>query len=43
MSGPDLDLFAARLREARALRRMSLQDVAGASGFTKSHVWELEK
>lgn len=41
--GPDLDLFAARLREARRLRRMTLQDVADASGFTKSHVWELEK
>ena len=43
MSGPDLDLFAARLRETRAQRRMSLRDVAEASGFTKSHVWDLEK
>lgn len=42
MTSPDLDLFAARLREARTLRRMTLQDVADASGFTKSHVWELE-
>lgn len=40
--GPDLDLFAARLRETRKLRRMSLQDVADAASFTKSHVWELE-
>lgn len=39
---PDLDLFAARLKDVRTLRRMSLQDVADASGFTKSHVWELE-
>lgn len=28
---------------ARAHARMSLQDVADASGFTKSHVWEVEK
>lgn len=35
-------LFASRLRETRDLRRMTLQDVADASGFTKSHVWELE-
>jgi len=40
--GPDLGLFAARLRETRELRRMTLQDVADASGFAKSHVWELE-
>lgn len=36
-------LFAARIVETRKLRRMSLDDVAVASGFTKSHVWELEK
>lgn len=40
--GPDLDLFASRLKDVRTLRKMSLQDVADASGFTKSHVWELE-
>lgn len=40
--GPDMDIFAARLKDTRQLRRMSLQDVADASGFTKSHVWELE-
>lgn len=28
---------------ARKRARMSLQDVADASGFTKSHVWELEQ
>lgn len=39
---PDLDLFATRMKDTRQLRRMSLQDVADASGFTKSHVWELE-
>lgn len=45
MSGayePDMALFAARIAETRKLRRMSLDDVAVASGFTKSHVWELE-
>jgi transcriptional regulator with XRE-family HTH domain len=41
--GPDIDLFATRIRETRKLRRMSLQEVADASDFTKSHVWELEK
>lgn len=40
--GPDLGLFADRLRETRELRRMTLQDVADASGFAKSHVWEIE-
>lgn len=43
VSKPDLELFAARLSETRALRRMSLQDVADASGFAKAHVWRLEK
>jgi transcriptional regulator with XRE-family HTH domain len=28
---------------ARTRSRMSLQDVADASGFTKSHVWEIEQ
>lgn len=28
---------------ARANARLSLQEVADASGFTKSHVWEVEK
>lgn len=28
---------------ARGQARMSLQEVADASGFTKSHVWEIEK
>lgn len=37
-----MELFAARIAETRKLRRMSLDDVAVASGFTKSHVWELE-
>lgn len=31
------------ISEARARSRLSLQDVADASGFTKSHVWELEQ
>jgi transcriptional regulator with XRE-family HTH domain len=28
---------------ARTQARMSLQEVADAAGFTKSHVWEVEK
>ncbi len=31
------------IRSARESARMSLQEVADASGFTKSHVWEVEK
>lgn len=31
------------LARARQHSRMSLQEVADASGFTKSHVWEVEK
>lgn len=31
------------LAMARQHSRMSLQEVADASGFTKSHVWEVEK
>lgn len=31
------------VRAARERTRMSLQEVADASGFTKSHVWEIEK
>jgi transcriptional regulator with XRE-family HTH domain len=31
------------LKAARANARMSLQEVADRSGFTKSHVWEVEQ
>jgi transcriptional regulator with XRE-family HTH domain len=31
------------LKRARSDARMSLQEVADASGFTKSHVWEIEQ
>jgi len=31
------------LKLARSRSRMSLQEVADASGFTKSHVWEVEQ
>ena len=31
------------VRMARSFSRMSLQEVADRSGFTKSHVWEIEK
>ncbi len=40
---PDMDAFRLRIAQARKDRRMSLEDVAVASGFTKSHVWELER
>jgi transcriptional regulator with XRE-family HTH domain len=30
------------VKAARAYSRMSLQEVADAAGFTKSHVWEVE-
>lgn len=40
---PDMAAFRDRLRTTRQARKMSLEDVAAASGFTKSHVWELEK
>ena len=35
--------LAEEIAAARARARMSLQEVADASGFTKSHVWELEQ
>jgi transcriptional regulator with XRE-family HTH domain len=35
--------LAEEIAAARKRARMSLQDVADASGFTKSHVWELEQ
>jgi transcriptional regulator with XRE-family HTH domain len=31
------------IKAARAASRLSLEDVAQRSGFTKSHVWELEQ
>lgn len=31
------------LKAARSIARMSLQEVADRSGFTKSHVWEVEQ
>lgn len=31
------------IAEARARSRMTLQEVANAAGFSKSHVWELEQ
>ena len=35
--------LAEEIKTARKLNRMSLQGVADASGYTKSHVWELEQ
>lgn len=40
---PDMAKFQSRIHEARKARNMSLEDVAISSGFTKSHVWELER
>ena len=42
ITGPDMALFAERVAATRSMRNMTLDDVAAASGFTKSHVWELE-
>ncbi|SLK03625.1 helix-turn-helix domain-containing protein [Novosphingobium mathurense] len=42
MDAPDMSVFQQRIRETRKARGMSLDAVAEASGFTKSHVWELE-
>lgn len=39
----DTDKFAQRMRDVRKQRKMSLDDVAKAANFTKSHVWELEQ
>lgn len=41
--GMNVEQFAARMKEVRDQRRMSLEEVAKAAGFTKSHVWELEQ
>jgi len=39
---PDMAAFQERIKVTRKARNMSLEDLAVASGFTKSHVWELE-
>lgn len=38
----DAAAFGSRIKGLRTLRKLSLEEVASASGFTKSHVWELE-
>lgn len=48
IDGPDHDSmnveqFAQRMKAVRNQRKMSLEDVAKAAGFTKSHVWEIEQ
>jgi transcriptional regulator with XRE-family HTH domain len=35
--------FSKRMRKLREARDMTLQEVADASGITKSHVWEMEQ
>ena len=39
----NFDLMQSRIADTRRARRMSFDEVAEASGFAKSHVWELEK
>ena len=39
----NVEQFAQRMKAVRKDRRMSLDEVAKAAGFTKSHVWELER
>ncbi len=43
MLEPDMEAFQKRVADTRAQRRMTLEEVAQAAGFTKSHVWEVEK
>ncbi len=38
-----MDAFARKMKLYRKQAMLSLQDVANASGMTKSHVWELEQ
>jgi len=40
---PDMAQFAAKMKRYRKQAKLSLQDVATASGMTKSHIWELEQ
>ena len=40
---PDMEQFAAKMKRYRKQAKLSLQDVAIASGMTKSHIWELEQ
>ena len=39
---PDMAAFGSRIATLRATHKMTLDQVAAASGMTKSHVWELE-
>lgn len=39
----DAPSFAARLKQLRCARGMSLQEVADAADLTKSHIWEMEQ
>lgn len=41
--GMNVEQFAQRMKAVRNQRKMSLDDVAKAAGFTKSHVWEIEQ
>ena len=40
---PNMVEFGSRIASLRATHKMSLDQVAVASGMTKSHVWELEQ
>jgi transcriptional regulator with XRE-family HTH domain len=35
--------LGARLKELRISKKQSLQDVAGAVGASKAHIWEIER
>lgn len=40
---PDTKQFQQRLKDTRALRGLTLQQVADGASLTKSYVWELER
>ena len=37
------EMIAIRMAETRALRKLSLREVADRAGISKSHIWELEQ
>ncbi len=43
MTTPDMEGFSQRMFDLRHANDMSLDDVAKASGMTKSHIWEMEQ
>lgn len=43
MVEPDMAAFSEKMKRYRQSAKLSLDDVAKASGMTKSHIWELEQ